>query len=111
MGCPLAAAAFVLTLHEPLHQIPTALARHGAMAFATAYMDDTTLFTHHHSIAATLQAAVTALNEVGLQLNQTKTECWINDATIPYDTTYNNIPRAKHPTILRSTMKLSLIHI
>ena len=97
MGCPLAAAAFVLTLHEPLHQIPTTLARHGVTVLATAYMDDITLFMHHHSITVTLQAAVTALNEVGLQLNQTKTECWINDAAIPYDTTYNNIPEPNTP--------------
>ena len=48
-----------------------------------AYMDDITLFMHHRGITDTLHAATTALANVGLQLNQTKTECWINDTVLP----------------------------
>ena len=68
-------------------------------------MDDATLFMHHRGITDALHAATTALANVGLQLNQTKTECWINDTVLPYATTCNNIPRTKRPAILRSALK------
>ena len=84
---------------------------HNIAVLITAYMGDITLFMHHQGINTTLQVAISVLANVGLQLNQTKTECWINSTTLPYDTTYNRVPRAKRPAILRSTLELSLIHI
>lgn len=46
-------------------------------------MDDIALFMHHHHLADTLQTAATALAAVGLLLNHTKTECWIDENVVP----------------------------
>ena len=68
-------------------------------------MDDISIFTHHLHLAEALRTIGQALTAIGLTLNASKTECWINETTVPYAPSYDNIPRAKIPSILRSTLQ------
>ena len=50
MACPLAAAAFALTLHTALSRTHEQLTNATPNTFTTAYMDDINIITHHSNI-------------------------------------------------------------
>ena len=45
---------------------------------ATAYMGGNTIFAHYQNLGDTLNMAAAALAVIGLTLNVSKAECWIN---------------------------------
>ena len=104
MGCPLAAAAFVLALHTALTSTREELTRGRAnRATTTAYMDDINILVSHQRLSEALLVVKSALGALGLQLNDAKTECWIDPDTDPFAARYQGIPRAKRPVVLKTT--------
>ena len=102
MGCPLAAAAFALTLHTALARTHAELAQTDKTT-VVAYMDDINILTkcQHQPIA--LQNIRRNLNNIGLKLNDSKTECWVHPSVAAPSTHYQGILRAMRPTVLKTT--------
>ena len=103
MGCPLAAAAFALALHTALTQTHHKLSSSTPGTTLTAYMDDVNIVTQHGNIKNALDTITTDLQALGLQLNATKTECWINPTAAPPSDTHQNIKRTSRPIVLKTT--------
>jgi hypothetical protein len=66
-------------------------------------MDDINIITHYSNIKNALDTITTNLRELGLQLNTTKTECWINPTTVPPSDQHLNIKRTTRPVVLKTT--------
>ena len=103
MGCPLAAAAFTLALHTALSKMQLAIAAVDPGASTTAYMDDINILTKQGNLSKALDAAKHELHQLGLQLNDAKTECWINPCTVAAEDSYQGIPRTQRPTVLKAS--------
>ena len=104
MGCPLAAAAFALTLHTALSTTNDRLKTTTPNTTTTAYMDDINIITHHTNIHNALDTITTTTSELGLQLNTTKTECWVHPTAAPPSDHYDNIKRTTRPIVLKTTI-------
>ena len=102
MGCPLAAAAFALTLHTALAKIDLELTQTEPTTTITAYMDDINILTRHQFMPQALTAIERNLNALGLQLNSSKTECWVHPSTVPLAPQYYGIKRTSRPIVLKS---------
>lgn len=103
MGCPLAAAAFALTLHTALAETHDELNQTTPNTTTTSYMDDINIITHHSNLRKALDTIVAKLQRLGLQLNTSKTECWVNPAVLPPSPTHQGIKRTTRPTVLKTT--------
>lgn len=111
MGCPLAAAAFALALHIALTKTNEHLnspdmtddATDTHNATITAYMDDINIITHHSNIKHALDTVTTYVEQLGLQLNTTKTECWVHPTAVPPSDTHFSIRRTTRPIVLKTT--------
>ena len=103
MGCPLAAAAFALTLHTALTKTHQQLNSATPNTTTTAYMDDVNIITHHTNIRTALDTITANIEELGLQLNTTKTECWVNPTAVPPSDKHHNIKRTTRPVVLKTT--------
>jgi hypothetical protein len=103
MGCPLAAAVFTLTLHAALAKTHANLQSFDPAANVSAYLDDINIFTTHVNLAKALQLVTCNLQALGLQVNTSKTECWINPTTVPYAANYLGIKRTQRPIVLKTT--------
>ena len=105
MGCPLAAVAFDLTLHTALAAAHREIKEHdrGTHTMLNACMDDINLINHYNNLFTGGRALRDALNKLGLQVNEDKTECWVNPAQVPDSPTFNHIPRCKQPQVLKTT--------
>ena len=102
MGCPMAAAAFALTLHTAL-QLTAQELNLTTPTTILSYMDDINIITNHNNLTHALDTINTNLTTLGLELNQSKTECWINPHTIPLPDTHQTIKRTPRPMILKTT--------
>ena len=104
MGCPLAAAAFTLALNTVLSKTNEELEQTAPNTTdTTAYMDDINIITDYRMLPAALGCVKNNLRTLGLQLNDSKTECWINPACQATATHHVGIPRTERPTVLKST--------
>ena len=103
MGCPLAAAAFALTLHTALSQTHVEMTQTDQSTTILAYMDDINILTKHQNHPMALQTVRHNLRNIGLKLNDSKTECWIDASVAAPSTHYQGILRAKRPTVLKTT--------
>ena len=104
MGCPLAAAAFALTLHKALSTTSTRLTATTPNTTTTGCMDDINIITHHTNIRNALDTITATTAELGLQLNTTKTECWVHLTASPPSDHYHNIKRTTRPIVLKTTV-------
>ena len=105
MGCPLAAIAFALTLHLALDKQHKHLNRpNQPITHTTSYMDDITLLTHHDNLQPALDTITHEVQQLGLQLNTTKTECWIHPTAVPPNDHHQHIRRTTRPLILKATV-------
>ena len=102
MGCPLAAAAFTLALHAALAHTHDDLHQIARTATIPAYMDDINIMCAHADIPKAYAAIKHNLTKLGLQLNESKTECWIHPDALFYAAHYNHIPRATRPMVLKT---------
>ena len=66
-------------------------------------MDDVNFIVHHTALQATHQAVKPNIQQLGLQLNDSKTECWINPTTVAMEDTHNNFKRTARPMVLKNT--------
>jgi hypothetical protein len=66
-------------------------------------MDDINILTKHDNLATALDTAKQELQQLGLQLNVTKTECWINANVMAPADSHQGIPRTSRPTVLKAT--------
>ena len=110
MGCPLAALAFTTTLHIPLQQIHNHLTQLDPTAQVYAYMDDITILIHHSHVHKAYTIVEQQLATIGLSLNKSKTECWIDEQTLPWQPKHNNVTRVKRPQVLKSTVTPTYLH-
>ena len=98
MGCPLAAAAFTLTLHLALHETHQELTQTAPTTTVTAYMDDVNILTPHVNLINAHATIKRNLSALGLLLNDSKTECWINEKSVAPSTHYQSLPRSLDPS-------------
>ena len=103
MGCPLAAAAFALTLHKALSTTSTRLTATTPNTTTTGYMDDISIITHHTNIRNALDTITATTAELGLQLNTTKTECWVHPTAVLPSEQYYNVKRTTRPIVLKTS--------
>ena len=103
MGCPLAAAAFTLALHTALAKTHNDLTPTEPTTTIAAYMDDINILTKPDHLTNAAHTLKNNLQPLGLQLNDSKTECWINPNHTPYDGHHHNIRRTQRPIILKTT--------
>ena len=72
MGCPMAAAAFALTLHTALDEAHNELATRYPDITINAYMGDINIITTDNSVDDVLRCLTSKLAAIGFTLNDTK---------------------------------------
>ena len=76
-GCPLSPGLFSVTAKGPLEQTLAHMRTEDPQSMILSYLDDTYLVGSGAAVAKGLQAFREAMQDIGLQLNESKTKIWL----------------------------------